>query len=154
MQQVTQALRRGGALGRFLAAISDRYAEWFSAACMIAWGIALAMPGDTLAGPNFIAFRRFGISEDTWAAVFLVIGVARMITLFLNGRWPTGPYVRMAGSLFGALSWAQVSLLLFLGTYLPTGIMQTGPLIYALLAGSDLLSIFRASFDARYSDHS
>ena len=58
----------------------------------------------------------------------------------------------MSGSLFGALSWGQVSWLVTEGTYGLTGIASTGTGIYLLLALADLFSIFRAAHDARYHD--
>ena len=66
------------------------------------------------------------------------------------GRWPRTPYIHMVGSLFGTMSWAQVAWLLFAGGYFATGIPTTGVAVYGLLALADLLSIFRAAFDARY----
>lgn len=60
------------------------------------------------------------------------------------------PYIRIVGSLFGAMSWAQVAWLLFAGGYLNTGIPTTGVAVHGLLALADLLSIFRAAFDARF----
>lgn len=153
MNESGRALKTApGVMARFLATINDRFAEWFSSAAMIAWGLALAMPGDTLTGAAFAAFQRFGMTEGAWAAAFLGVGLARMVVLYVNGKWPKGPYIRMAGSLFGAVSWAQVAVLFLLATYMVNGVMPTGPGIYALLAASDLLSIFRAAFDVRYRD--
>ncbi|MDF2118180.1 hypothetical protein PY365_21630 [Roseiarcaceae bacterium H3SJ34-1] len=44
---------------RFKLHMQDRALEWFSAMIMLSWGAVLAMPGDTLAGANFDAFRRY-----------------------------------------------------------------------------------------------
>ena len=135
---------------RFRLAVQDRGLEWFSALVMIGWAVALGLPGDTLAAPAFVEFRRFGFTEQFWAAVFGIMGGARIAALYINGRWPRTPYIRMVGSLFGTMSWAQVAWLLFAGGYFATGIPTTGVAVYGLLALADLLSIFRAAFDARY----
>lgn len=135
---------------RLRSAVHDRGLEWFSALVMVGWAVALGLPGDTLAAPSFSEFRRFGFTEEFWAAIFGVIGGARISALYINGRWPRTPYIRMMGSLFGAVSWAQVAWLLFAGGYLNTGIPTTGVAVYGLLALADLLSIFKAAFDVRY----
>lgn len=142
--------RKGGLFTRFLLIFNDRGLEWFSALVMVGWGITLAMPGDTLAGPQYAGFLRFGFTEDLWAWAFGVVGIARIVALYINGQWPRSPLIRMVGSVFGAVSWAQVAYLVTLGTYVQTGVAATGTAIYSLLAIADLLGIARAAFDARY----
>jgi hypothetical protein len=136
---------------RLRAHVNDRALEWFSASIMLAWSLVLALPGQTLAGPSFAAFNRFDwMTEALWAWVFGVVGAARIVALYINGRWPKTPHIRMAGSLFGALSWAQVAWLITEGTYNATGVASTGTAVYTLLALADIFSIYRARFDARY----
>lgn len=69
----------------------------------------------------------------------------------LHGRWPTTPYIRMLGSLFGAISWAQVAWLVAEGTFFSNGVASTGRVVYGLLARAEVISGFRVAFDARYS---
>lgn len=132
-----------------MTSLNDRAIEWYSALVMLAWGVTLAQPGDMLSAPAFVAFHRFGATEAFWALMFGGAGAARIIILGVNGRWPLHPYPRMALSFFGAVSWAQISYLLYEGS-LTTGVLTTGPLTYALLSLFDVLSIYRAAFDARY----
>lgn len=129
---------------------SDRDIEWFSAFVMVAWGLTMALPGDTLSQPGFIAFHRFGLTESFWTFTFSAIGGARLIALYINGRWPRSPHIRMAGALFGALSWAQISVLLYQSAEINGLPISTGCAVYALLAAFELFSIQRAAFDARY----
>lgn len=132
-------------------ALQDRGLEWFSAAVMVAWGLTLAMPGNTLAGSNFQAFQRYPFMTETfWATIFGIVGGMRLVALYINGRNPRTPYARMGGALFGTISWGQVSLLITEGTYGATGIASTGTGVYALLALADLVSIYRAAHDVRY----
>lgn len=138
---------------RLRAAMQDRSPEWMSAVVMMWWGLALAMPGDTMDGSSFAAFARYGATEEFWAWAFGSIGAARVVALYINGRWPKTPWVRMAGALFGAVSWMQVAWLLFEGGFLTTGIYSTGPGTYLVFALADLFSIYRAAFDARYYAH-
>jgi hypothetical protein len=141
------AARPGERLDR---ALADRGLEWFSAAVMVAWGLTLALPGDTLDDPAFAAFRTAWTGEVFWAAAFGLAGGARLAALYVNGRSPRTPFARMAGALFGALSWGQVAWLVTAATWGATGIAQTGTGLYGLLALADLFSIFRAAHDARY----
>jgi hypothetical protein len=135
---------------RFRASIQDRGLEWYSALVMVGWGFVLALPGDTLAGPSFVAFQRYGLTESFWAWLFGATGAARLAALYINGRWPTTPYIRMFGSLFGAISWAQVAWLVAEGTFFSNGVASTGTVVYGLLALAEVFSLFRACFDARY----
>lgn len=142
--------RQAGIMARLLLVFNDRGLEWFSAFVMLGWGITLAMPGDTLAGPQYASFGRFGMTEDAWAGIFSAVGLARVVALYINGQWPKSPHIRMIGSFFGAVSWAQVAYLLTLSTYFTTGVPATGTAVYSLLALADLVGIARAAFDARY----
>jgi hypothetical protein len=90
------------------------------------------------------------MTEEFWACMFGVIGGARLVALYINGRWPKTPRIRKIGAFFGLVSWAQVAWLITEGTAVKTGVLSTGTGMYALLALADLVSIFRAAFDARY----
>lgn len=149
-REAMERARRAGAASRFLLIFNDRGLEWFSAFVMLSWGVTLALPGDTLSGPSYAAFGRFGMTEEAWAGVFSAVGLARLVALYINGHWPKSPHIRMLGSLFGAISWGQVAYLLTLSTYFTTGIAATGTAVYSLLALADLFGIARAAFDARY----
>jgi hypothetical protein len=56
----------------------------------------------------------------------------------------------MFGSLFGAVSWAQVAWLVAEGTFFSNGVASTGTVVYGLLALAEVFSLFSACFDARY----
>jgi hypothetical protein len=140
----------GEALKTALKSLADRTNEWFSSLVMIAWGATLALPGDLLSQPGFVAFRRFGMTEASWAALFAFVGAARLVALYINGRWPRSPHIRMVGALFGAVSWVQVSVLLYEAAGINNTPVTTGCAVYALLAAFELFSINRAAFDARY----
>lgn len=143
--------RRGGKFTRFLLIFNDRGMEWFSAFVMLGWGVILISPGETLSGPQYAAFGRFGFTEEFWAWAFGAAGLARLVALYINGNWPRSPHIRMVGSLFGAVSWAQVSYLLYLSSAGIGHAPNTGIVVYGALALADLLGIARAAFDARYN---
>ena len=80
---------------------------------MIARAATLALPGDLLSQPGFVALHRFGMTESVWSFLFAFVGGARLVALYINGRRPRSPHIRMVGALFGAVSWIQVSVLLY-----------------------------------------
>jgi hypothetical protein len=127
-----------------------RAIEWLSAAIMLVWGITLALPGDSVAQPHFSAFRHAHLTEGMMAAVFGIVGAARVVALYINGRWPKSPIIRIIGATAGAVLWSQVAWYLCSGTWLLSGIPNAGVGTYAALAIADLFSISRAAFDARY----
>lgn len=149
-REAIEEARKRGLVTRMSLHLTDRSLEWFSSCVMVIWGATLMLPGDTLAGPQFEAFGRFGLTEDFWSWMFTGIGMARLVALYINGRWPRSPHIRMIGSAFGVLTWAQVSYLLTAGTFLKTGVANTGMGVYAALAMADLFGVYRAMFDARY----
>lgn len=132
------------------AAIHDRALEWFSGIVMLMWGFVLMAPGDTLAGPQYAAFLRFGATEEFWAFAFTGVGTMRLTALYINGRWPKTPLFRMGCALFGAVSWGQVTWLLLEVSLQTGGALNTGIAVYGPFALAELFSIYRASFDARY----
>lgn len=134
---------------RFVLGQTDRAVEWLSALCLLGWATVLALPGDTLASGNLREFLRFGFSEAQLATAFAFVGAARVTALFINGRWPKTPVIRMIGAAAGFTLWGQTAAMLYT-TWVNTGVPSTGLPIYTLLALADLLSIFRAAFDARY----
>ena len=133
-----------------LKSLSDRTIEWFSALVMISWGATMSLPGDLLSQPGFVAFKRFGATETFWAVTFAAIGSARLIALYINGRWPRSPHIRMGCAIFGAVSWVQVSALLFEAAGVNNTPVSTGCAVYGLLALFEIFSVNRAAFDARY----
>lgn len=130
--------------------MKDRSPEWISSLFMLCWGFSLILPGDTLSGPQYAAFNRFGFTETLWSGIFLGVGFSRMTALYVNGRWPRGPLIRIAGSLFGAISWMHVSTLLYDASWGAGNPMNTGVGVYLVLAIFDSVGIVRAGVDVRY----
>lgn len=138
---------------RFVRHMQDRSTEWFSSIVMLGWGIVLALPGQTLAAPQFSAFRRFGLTEASWAFIFCFAGITRMIALYINGRWPRTPAIRMFFATFGAISWVHVAALLLRASYDNGVPLSPGPVVYSVLALYELIAVLRASIDDRYYKH-
>ena len=132
---------------------SDRLVEWFSSIVLIGWAVVLMQPGDTLSASNFREFLRYGFSEEAIAGSFALVGGARCAALYINGRWPRTPLIRMVGSALGCMLWAQVAWMLYANSLATGSAITTGVAVYLPLAAFDLVSIFRAAFDARYHGH-
>lgn len=127
----------------------DRSIEWFSAAVMLGWGVILAH-GNLLDEPGFIAFKERLDSDGFWIAVFCIVGAGRLMALYINGRWPRTPIIRMIGSSVGTAMWAVVAYFLLKAAWINDKPISTGPVVYGLLAACDLYQVSRAAFDARY----
>lgn len=144
------AMISDGCLKAMLRYNADRSIEWLSALMMLNWAFVLSLPGDTLrASASYAAFAPHGVNEERLAVVLGIIGAVRVVTLWINGRWPRGPALRILGCVTGAILWSQIAWLLALAAS-ASGALSTGVGAYALLAGAEVLSIYKAAFDARY----
>jgi hypothetical protein len=128
----------------------ERALEWLSAFIMVAWGIILAQDGNTLSAPSFREFVAHGMSEDALAYVFGAVGGVRIAALYINGRWPRTPLLRMIGAGAGLLLWGQIASM-FAISYARSGTAGTGFAAYGSLALAEIFSIYWAAFDARYN---
>ncbi|MET3352394.1 UNVERIFIED_ORG: hypothetical protein ABID33_000277 [Xanthobacter viscosus] len=130
---------------------ADRSIEWFSSIVMLNWAFILSLPGETMAVEGtFSEFNHYGLGEERLAVVLALVGAVRIVVLWINGRWPRGPLLRIGGCVVGAMIWGQIAWLMALGTIVDRGIVATGTGVYAMLAVAEILSIYKAAFDARY----
>jgi drug/metabolite transporter (DMT)-like permease len=130
--------------------LKDRAIEWYSACVMVAWGVTFALPGNLLSKPDFVGFHRYTTSDALLACVFSFMGSAGLIALYINGRWPRGPLIRIARGAFGAVAWALIAYAFYDAAQINNLPIGTGPLVYALLALFEFVSIYRAAYDVRY----
>lgn len=126
----------------------DRRSEWASALIMLGWAAVLAAPGDSLAGPGYEAFHRFGLTETFWTWAFATVGTMRIIALIINGALQLiTPTVRMIGAVLGAVAWIEIAWLVTEGTFLRTSIVSPGMATYTILALLELSNIYCAARD-------
>lgn len=130
--------------------LKDRAIEWYSASVMVAWGVTFAFPGNLLSKPDFVGFHRYTTSDAFLASLFSIMGAAGLIALYINGRWPRGPIVRILRGTFGCVAWALVAYAFYEAAQMNKTPIGTGPLVYALLALFEFVSIYRAAYDVRY----
>lgn len=126
----------------------DRALEWFSALALLGWGASLLF-GQDVYSPLYKTLHNFG-SKELWAVCLIVVGTARIAALGINGLMQsTTPVVRLVGAMLGVGFWAEVACLLTQSVWEQARAISPGMVIYALLAGAEIFSVFRAAVDAR-----
>jgi hypothetical protein len=126
-----------------------RSVEWLLAGLMIAWGIGLMLPGNTM---DLEQFRYLGAlaPEPVWAAWSISIGGLRLVALYINGSYYRTPLIRATCSVLGIIWWMVLGYLLQIGTdsmiAMPAGIMW-----YPVFVGFEGYSAYRGARDAYHS---
>ncbi len=129
---------------------ATRDTEWLCAFAMLAYAAVLAFPGNSFANPVFVVFHRIGFTEALCGSVLAGLGAMRLAALIVNGRSPRTPWFRVANAFAGLLVWLQLAVAILIGSEETFGIVPPVIALYAVLAGAELRSIMRASFDVRY----
>jgi len=87
-------------------------------------------------------------AQPTWGLILLVMGLARIVALYINGRHRRTPVVRLVASFFSAFVITQISLGMW-----NSGVPSTDLVVYPILVLADVYSAFRASADMTYVAH-
>jgi hypothetical protein len=131
--------------------VNGRIAEWLTASIMLIFAATLASPGDVTAeGTAFSFFALFGVSEMVLGCSMGVVGIMRMVALYINGSWRRTPWIRMAGAMLGTALFAFLSVSFSWPFF--SGLRATFPPmpgIFAVLAIFDIIAAYRAGYDAR-----
>lgn len=85
--------------------MKTRTVEWLLASLMVAWGVALGLPGDMFPVGEHYRFLSAIATEPVWAAFSFSIGAARLTALYINGSWRRTPAIRIIGAVFGLVWW-------------------------------------------------
>lgn len=126
-----------------------RLSEWlmlFPTAGM--WAALKIQPDMFSVSPSFAQLASWS-SENVWAAVIFVCGIARMAALIVNGTFDEfrySPHVRMAAAITCALFWSQFSLG-FLQAYLTEGGALSAVISYTAFCIFELANVYRSSRD-------
>lgn len=104
-----------------------RAAEAISALSAVAWGVIMALPGDTMASPVWRIMRLIG-DDHFWAVIFGIAGVLQALAIFSDAA-----LFRKAGVLLTLMLWFMVSFTSMLSNYLAPGWMVYGILGLAML---------------------
>jgi len=124
--------------------------EWVMATAMIGLALEIAIWPQTIGASSFRLMLSL-VSAGYMGIFFLIFGTMRVIALIANGRWPEhGPLLRSMGAGSAALMWAQMCVAL-IELNLDKGIPSPGIPVYFALTVGELISAYRATFDARRS---
>lgn len=124
--------------------------EWVAAIFFLGMSGTLAWPGDTLKSPVFSLFHVWGLGESFWTGWFGGIAVLRMAVLYVNGRSPKTPFLRMVGAFIGLVTWTQLGYMVGRASMETYGALTIGVGLFLPLAFIEFVSIVRARLDARY----
>lgn len=119
-----------------------RALEWGLGWIMLAIGLCLFIPYDTLDQPAFAPMRQWG--DDTfWGTVLVLLSLVRLLALWRNGGWVPSPMIRAATSVLSSGVWALFAL----------GLEKAFVLlpIFIGFVLADMYSAGRAASDARLS---
>lgn len=129
-----------------------RKSEWFMAAILTTWGAYVWLHPEMFHAPSTQALlsglamisASFTIEAALfWGPLCVVVGIGRMIALFINGAWTRTPLIRVAASFVSMFVFTQILIGLW-----DSGVPNTGLVIYPWFVVADLISAYRAATDA------
>lgn len=86
-----------------------RSLEWFLGTVLAAMGATLLWHGDTFALAPYVFIREIA-AEETWGTIFIIIGLARLAALIINGLIKHGmPHIRILLSLLSLMVWVELA---------------------------------------------
>lgn len=134
-------------LVRFNHKFTARATEWLFAIFLVGWCVVLfAVPSMFKTPATAIQYtvldQLFGQVVVAFACG--VMGGARVIALWINGRSSGTPFVRMIMAFFSCFFWWQISLGLWL-----SGAPTTGWAMYPAILVFEIINVLRAASDAR-----
>lgn len=125
--------------------------EWVSSCIMVSMALEIGLTRGLAARTgSYGVMTSLGIPDWFFILFFLLFGATRCAALYLNGQaYPYGPFLRMVVSVWGALVWGQLGVALLV-SLIVTHTMNIGLSIYFFLAMGELVSCYRAAYDARH----
>lgn len=140
-------------LVRFNHKFTSRATEWLFAVFLVGWAITLfAFPSmftSSQSAPQFAMLNRM-FGQVAVGFTCGIMGVARLIALWINGRSSGTPFIRIAMAFFSCFFWWNISLGLVL-----SGVPTTGWAMYPAILLFEMINVLRAASDARivYDEH-
>lgn len=124
-----------------------RASEWALGSMLALWGWVLLLPSETFSISSSFDMLLRVMPENAWGLACLIVGLARVVVLFINGAWRRSPHMRALAALFSCFFWFQISLSIIVG-----GKASPGLAIYPVLMLLDIFHVFRCVAKARVSD--
>ena len=120
-----------------------RMTEWFMAFHTALFGLVLVLNPDLFDQPTMAGFRGMGVPEAALGWAMMVLGVARVIGLIINGaRKHVTPMIRQISAGVGCLIWFGL-----VYGFASSGVVSTWLAIYPLFGIGELVNIHRAAHD-------
>lgn len=128
----------------------NRLIEWFFASLMVGNSLAIAATFNQGQFGISIPLAALGVGDLISMVAFATSGGVRFVALYANGRWkPYGAYLRMFGSIVGALVWGNMGAVVALH-WLATGMLYRSAIVFYIAAAIfEILSCHRAANDSR-----
>lgn len=128
---------------------TERIPEWATSFIMLFFGVSLLLPGETMAikGYGNMAFNNYG--DAGIGSIMTLLGVLRIIALYINGNWKRTPLIRMVGAVLGVQMFLAISVSLAIPFLTRDMAPNTAWGTYLVLAVLDTHAVWRASKDAR-----
>lgn len=144
-------VNNGGPLRMIVLKLQDhfpmRVTDWLLASILCTWGIAaLWIDPTTWNQPIYSGLNYF--PREVWAAVGIIIGISRLIALFINGALRRTPHVRAVGAFLSCWVWWWLALGMLTAHQISFGIG-----VYPWLLIAEVYNVYRAASDARLSDN-
>lgn len=131
---------------RFNRHIHIRLGEWLAAAILTSIGLILFGFPHIFEGKEagVYGYLRTVCPQVVWAFGLTIVGITRLVALYVNGRKSITPYIRMAMAFVSCFLWYQFAL-----GFVLSGVATTGLAVYPWLLALDIYNVFRSSADAR-----
>jgi hypothetical protein len=121
----------------------ERFPEWVTSTILLLWGFTLLMNPSVFNAP-FYTFLRLLAPVQLWASIAFVMGIIRLISLYINGRKRQTPPMRMLGACSGILIWFGV----FVGGMVYARLSPSVALYFGLTV-LDAAALYFATVDAK-----
>ena len=128
---------------------NNRLFEWGMAVSSFLFGLLVTFSPGSLASSDFAPILDV-ISPRVIAAICTVTGGMWSISLWCNGRWPwSGPLVRSAGAIMGAVILVSIDVALLRQSYEAGRPISPGTSFFSVFAIVSLIAARRAAADVR-----
>jgi hypothetical protein len=124
-----------------------RASEWALSVMIFNWGVVLLLNDNLFSiSPSYNTFSSM-MPEQAWGLVCLLVGLMRILFLFINGLWRRSPHLRLIGAFAACFFWFQIT-----AGFIYSGTWSTGLAIYPVLLLLDFHNVLRAATDAAIID--
>lgn len=126
-----------------------RMMEWFMAFHTTLFGVVLLITPDLFDQPAWSGFRDIFYSESRLGWIMVLLGVARVGGLIVNGaRKHVTPMIRQVSAGIGCMIWFGI-----VYGFATSGVVSTWLAIYPLFGIGELVNIHRAAHDQGETRH-